>query len=567
MRDVTQPARPRPLGSANRDTPQPIREPATAQIASFVELFVWLLVLRGFFLPLFQIPTGSMAETLMGAYATHTCRNCGFEYPVGFHQDSSPVLIECPNCRWQETTDKHKSGGLRLNDKSGDRIIVHGWPYLFGGPLAPKRWDVVVFRNPNDGQQNYIKRLVGLPGETIEIVDGDIWVTPPGDAAPRLARKTEQAQDALWFSRYDHDYPPRLPSTDNSGVDRNGQHIRNPEWNYFKPRWTALNPAAPWKALDSRTPEFDGEDRPAGSILFVTDGEGTRLPGLITDIYGYNGFYFHPFALPSGGRVELLHREWNSISDVRLSADLEVRGGTGYVELGISKHNDMFFARLHADGRLTLEHENRNQPGREIWNSAQVPLSGTPVRLGIGHADYQVIVEVNSRRVLTSTDEQYPITQKLARERAALGLRPNITVTAEKIRATLAHVRIDRDVFYTSNVNTPTQSPPQAVDGHPIKLRDDAYLVFGDNSTASQDSRYWAPPPPPGYRVQTGQPFLGGHLHERYRRGVYDVGTVPADQMIGQAFLVYWPGFLPVFPQNPRIPDFMIDFGRVRWIH
>ena len=553
-------ARPRALGAANRDAPRPIHEPATAQIASFVELFVWLLVLRGFFLPLFQIPTGSMAETLMGAYATHTCRNCAFEYPVGFHQDSSPVLLECPNCRWQETTIRHKSGGVLLNDKAGDRIVVHGWPYLFGGPLGPERWDVVVFRNPNDAQQNYIKRLVGLPGETIEIVDGDIWVTPPGVAIPRLARKTQQTQSALWFTRYDHDYIPKNASTDHSGVDKNGQRYRAPEWQYFKPRWVQRGDGTAWKGLESRTPEFDGVDKPTGSIIFVTDADGTQQPGLITDIYGYNGFYFEPY--------QILHRPYNTMSDVRLSTDVELFGGTGHVELGISKNNDLFFARLTADGQLTLEHENRLQPGREQWGPAvKVPLSQKPVRLSIGHADYEVVVEVNSRRVLVSTQEQYPITQDLARERGVLKLRPTITISAEKVRARLAHVRIDRDVYYTSERHPGIPHPLQAVEGNPIKLREDAYLVFGDNSTASQDSRYWMPPPEPGEKVHPGQPYLGGHLHERYRRDVYEVGTVPADQMIGQAFLVYWPGFLPVFPHNPRIPDFMIDFGRVRWIH
>jgi hypothetical protein len=128
-------------------------------------------------------------------------------------------------------------------------------------------------------------------------------------------------------------------------------------------------------------------------------------------------------------------------------------------------------------------------------------------------------------------------------------------------------VRIDRDVYYTSDVGPGSRYSPQAIAGYPITLRDDAYLVFGDNSTASQDSRYWLPPPAADDRVMPGQPFLGGHLHERFRQGVYEIGTVPADQLIGQAFLVYWPGFMPVFPQNSRIPDFMIDFGRVRWIH
>ena len=89
--------RPKQLGAATRDTRKGRKEPFLTQIASFVELFVWLLVLKSFFLPLFIIPTGSMAETLSGAHATYTCPNCGYEYPVGFHDPEGPRIVQCPN--------------------------------------------------------------------------------------------------------------------------------------------------------------------------------------------------------------------------------------------------------------------------------------------------------------------------------------------------------------------------------------------------------------------------------------------------------------------------------------
>ena len=55
----------------------------------------------------------------------------------------------------------------------GDRILVAKFPYEFADP---KRWDVVVFKYPGNATVNYIKRLVGLPGETIRIRDGDLWI-------------------------------------------------------------------------------------------------------------------------------------------------------------------------------------------------------------------------------------------------------------------------------------------------------------------------------------------------------------------------------------------------------
>ena len=53
------------------------------------------------------------------------------------------------------------------------------WPYDVGGPtLGPKRWDVVVFKDPEDGDTNFIKRLLGLPGELLELIDGDVYTAP-----------------------------------------------------------------------------------------------------------------------------------------------------------------------------------------------------------------------------------------------------------------------------------------------------------------------------------------------------------------------------------------------------
>lgn len=156
--------------------------------------FIYLLILKSFFLPLFIIPTGSMAETLYGEHAVHTCPNCGMEYAVGWQEPANwmspaayhPRAVQCPNCRFQQFYDFGKPleltrQGLEraeilsepLRPSSGDRIFVHGWlfdrPFAGLAGLGPARWDVVVFRVPTDGQTNYIKRLVGLPGEKIRI--------------------------------------------------------------------------------------------------------------------------------------------------------------------------------------------------------------------------------------------------------------------------------------------------------------------------------------------------------------------------------------------------------------
>lgn len=55
----------------------------------------------------------------------------------------------------------------------GDRLIGFRLAYLFS---KPERGDVVIFKYPDDESQNFVKRLIGLPNETVEIRNGIVYV-------------------------------------------------------------------------------------------------------------------------------------------------------------------------------------------------------------------------------------------------------------------------------------------------------------------------------------------------------------------------------------------------------
>ena len=62
---------------------------------------------------------------------------------------------------------------------------------------SPQRWDVFVFKYPLGARMNYIKRLIGLPGETVLIREGDIFVTSDGKPDWEIARKPPHKIQAM----------------------------------------------------------------------------------------------------------------------------------------------------------------------------------------------------------------------------------------------------------------------------------------------------------------------------------------------------------------------------------
>lgn len=65
--------------------------------------------------------------------------------------------------------------------QDGDRILVEPWSYLIG-PI--ERGDVVVLRYPLDPDIDYIKRIIGLPGDHVKLARGKVWVNGEALAEP-----------------------------------------------------------------------------------------------------------------------------------------------------------------------------------------------------------------------------------------------------------------------------------------------------------------------------------------------------------------------------------------------
>ena len=98
------------------------------------------------------------------------------------------------------------SSSMEPNLLVGDRIFVtkysygyskHSFPFsppLFKGRLMsnkPKRGDVIVFKTPADNRTDYIKRLIGLPGDTIKFIDSNLYVNNAEILKSKISDKDE----------------------------------------------------------------------------------------------------------------------------------------------------------------------------------------------------------------------------------------------------------------------------------------------------------------------------------------------------------------------------------------
>lgn len=155
-----------------------------------------VILLRTFILEGYLISTGSMAPGLLGFHRRIACPSCHYDFAFGVAFDdsvdaSSPVVTEpegsrryatCPNCG-QINIDV--SG---VPNSHGDQLLVQKHVYDF---RQPRRWEVIVFRNPASPGEAYVKRVTGLPGERIQLVNGDVFING------ELARKDFHQQLAM----------------------------------------------------------------------------------------------------------------------------------------------------------------------------------------------------------------------------------------------------------------------------------------------------------------------------------------------------------------------------------
>ncbi len=534
-------------------------------IEAFACLAIAVVLFRTFALEGYIISTGSMAPSLFGYHKRVVCPDCGFRfgYGVAFDREvTTSQIARCPNCS-QSQID---ISDVPRND--GDQLLVFKNAYAF---QDPKRWEVVVFLNPSSPNVAYVKRVTGLPGEAIHVVDGDVHING------QVQRKSLDVQRSMRIPVFNHDHPSL-----------------EADW---VPRWLA---DSGWGAVDQGFVRGTADSEAYRWLQYLNWGRRIVTPHAaprpqttpIMDFYGYNRIIgmdderpvrdlmlaaqidlpqSGQFAsvLPAGGsvalaafdldaaqlRLWLLKREEDvpralaaGIEPIAV-APLNKNWLGSSVEFEFSNFDQQLLIAVNGDTLLTQDipqqspgkaQRRRQRPVKsrssqlivdELVRAPEENMSEGGLPLPGGTIPARAEITIAGRTSKDDMDLAPPLDLTFGDSGASVKQKPvpirfGSTGGAFRVRS----LRLFRDVHYLSEAG-------QHATDQPHQLESDEFFFLGDNSPVSLDSRGWK------------HPAVKRHL------------------LVGRPMMVH----LPSKPVRIRLGESvnyirLPDFERMRWI-
>jgi signal peptidase I len=453
-------------------------------LEAFAVAIAMALVLRHFCIEAFRIPTRSMMPSLLG------------------------------------------DDGVRR--RHGDRILVDKFVAM---RRDPRRGEVWVFQYPLNRNRNFIKRVAGLSGEWLRIVDGDLWVSTDEGATWAIQRRAPGVREHLFFPYY----PRPVDSPDAFAAREN---------------WEV---GAGWR-VSEREGIFKVDARGDGPATLQFDRQVLPYPDVDTN------YPSRPF-----------------VGDVRVRFDLAVeRAGT--LTLYLTEHGRKHRLVLGRDESYAVIVRRENREHR-------VPLEvrleeGEEHTVSFANVDDTLLIEVDSDTVEVPFPDPGTEPEEPRMFGDGVEWKHAIRFEAQALAATLTDLSIDRDLYYNAR-----ERNPQKI----WKIPEDHFLMLGDNTQHSKDSRAWKVSQAhykngeivswegPGDSDVVGQPyaarpnqgenpvqrvpadidglvrFVDSREVERYETAVAHP-FVSRDHLIGRAFAIFWPIHLgPLYKGPSRV--------------
>lgn len=471
-------------------------------VEAVVTAIIFVLVIRQYAAETFDIPTQSMKPTLLGAWE-------------GAPGAGSPA-------------------------RHGDHLIADK---LYYKHHPVERFDIALFKDPQPAsnpadprrmeRRTLIKRIVGLPGETIEIRHGDLYVSN-GALRGEIPEKPRGAQDAMWRDVFATDFGN---PTDFMG-----------KWNLSGPQ----------------------------SMATLKSERGLEIDARTTDkvVYSHAGPLDDTKPLP------------NPVGDLLIEAAVCPLDAGGAVELNIVEDGDRYTLRIPVDkgaASLRIEfapgHVLREGLAADFAERMEADVSlpvGRTSAISLSNADDRIIARLDGREIFRAyapvepayrDDTDFAGKRQAAQNRAALAL--------DGCHVAMERLRLARDVYYTDALYLPAVTGRDGRIALPAKcgifvMRDaelftaiekEGRLVRADGSPLPEGAQVVAGVPASSpmanatrgsYRVADGEYFaMGDNSPDSMDSRWW--GGIPREFILGRAVFLFWP-FPPFSDQfRPRL--------------
>lgn len=414
-----------------------------------------------------RVTGGSMAVSLLGVHRDVVCSDCGFAFACDAAAPPVSPRAVCPNCGYAENSVEP------LLDLQGDRLLIDRSAFHF---RRPRRWEIVAFRHSQKPGKILVKRVVGLPGESVRIQNGDVYIDG------QIQRKNLDRQRSMAVPVFDAKYSPNIEPTP-------------------PPRWQGENENSLWNSaaaqfIHSNTSESHAQlphpnplPEAVETIDWLVYHHWRRMPGRrdevmecpITDIMAYNQ------NLPR--REEDVH----AMIDLMLCFRLARTVGQGKFFIRAIAGKDVYQVEINPNAGLYRATRNRVEI---LLNDNQLPPKIKDLAVVVSLIDRQFLLALNDRTVICLPMDDPLQPMESTSQPFALG--------TEGLGIVLDEVKIYRDIYYTHPIGFNGDLVPETT----APLGCDEYFVLGDNSPVAEDSRTWHGRYPVLEKSLIGRPFM-----------------------------------------------------------